>query len=98
MNKRVNGIEVCEVSDPAELKAAADRRAQFDLNSEWLQKHITDIYSRYRGQNICIAGQEVFAAPTATEAINQARSAHPDDQGWFTRYIPNQKVDRIYAV
>jgi len=28
----------------------------------------------------------------------EATAAHPDDEGWFTRYIPKEKVARIYAV
>jgi hypothetical protein len=40
----------------------------------------------------------VFVADTATAAIAQATAAHPDDEGWFTRYIPKEKLARIYAV
>ena len=37
-------------------------------------------------------------ANTTMEAIAQATAAHPDDEGWFTRYIPKEMVARIYAV
>jgi hypothetical protein len=63
-----------------------------------LQDNISDIYGKHRGKCICIAGQEVFVADTPSEAIAQATAAHPDDEGWFTRYIPKEKVARIYAV
>jgi len=40
----------------------------------------------------------LFVADTATEAVAKAKAAHPEDQGWFTRYIPKEKVARIYAI
>jgi hypothetical protein len=90
-------IEMHEVTDPAELARAQRLRAQFDLNSAWLQCHVSEIYPRYRGKVICIAGEEVFVGDTTHEAIAKAKAAHPDDEGWFTRYIPKEKVARIYA-
>jgi hypothetical protein len=35
---------------------------------------------------------------TTKAAIAQATAAHPEDEGWFTRYIPKDKVARIYAI
>jgi hypothetical protein len=43
------------------------------------------------------AGEELFAADSAKEAIALATTAHPNDDGWFTRYIPKEKGARIYA-
>jgi hypothetical protein len=97
MNNTVT-IEMQNVTDPDELEMARRQREQFDRNSLWLQNHISDIYAKHRGKCICIAGQEVFVAYTATAAIAQATAAHPDDEGWFTRYIPKEKLARIYAV
>jgi hypothetical protein len=37
-------------------------------------------------------------ADTTKEAIALATAAHPDDEGWFTRYIPKEKVPRVYAL
>lgn len=91
-------IEMHEITDAAELKKAQKQRAQFDQNSEWLQNNIADVYARHRGKFICVAGREVFAADTAADAIARATAAHPDDEGWFTRYIPKQKLARIYAL
>ncbi len=90
-------IEVEEVTDADELAEARQRRQQFDRNSAWLQDHVSEIYTAHRGKCICVAGQELFVADTANEAIAQATAAHPDDQGWFTRYIPKERVARIYA-
>jgi len=39
----------------------------------------------------------LFVADTAGEALAQATVAHPDDKGRFVRYIPKEKVPRIYA-
>ena len=91
-------IQMQDVTDADQLAAAHKQRAQFDRNSDWLQRNIADIYARHRGKSICVAGQEVFVADSTKEAIAQATAAHPDDQGWFTRYIPKDKVARIYAV
>ncbi len=91
-------IAMEEVDDPEELAKARQQRKQFDRNAAWLQTHISEIYSQHRGKCICIAGEELFVANTAKEAIALATMAHPDDDGWFTRYIPKEKVARIYAI
>ena len=98
MYEQSSTIEMEEVTDARELAAAAKLREQFDRNSAWLQRHISQVYGEYRGKCICISGEEVFAAETATEAVELARAAHPEDEGWFTRYIPIQKLTRIYAI
>ena len=86
-----------EVTDPEELAKARAQRERFDRNSAWLQAHITEIYARYRGKCICIAGEELFVADTPEEALALATAAHPEDDGRFLRYIPREKLDRIYA-
>ena len=91
-------VEMQEITDADELATAQKQREQFDRNSAWLQNNISDIYAKHRGKCICVAGQEVFVADTATDAIAQATTAHPDDDGWFTRYIPKEKAARIYAI
>jgi hypothetical protein len=91
-------VEVEEVTDARELAAAAKLREQFDRNSAWLQRHISQIYAEHRGKCICVSGEEVFAADTVAEAVGLAVAAHPEDEGWFTRYIPIQKLTRIYAI
>jgi len=98
MNKQQTQIVMEEVIDGEELAKARRQREQFDRNSAWLQAHIAEVYSKHRGKCICIAGEELFVADTVKEAIAQATAAHPDDEGWFTRYIPKAKVARIYAV
>ena len=86
-----------EVTNPEELAKARVQRRRFDRNSAWLQAHIAEIYTRYRGKCICIAGEELFVADTPEEALALATTAHPEDDGRFLRYIPREKLDRIYA-
>jgi hypothetical protein len=91
-------FQIEEVVDPAEIASAQRRREQFDRNSQWLQANIAEVYRKHRGKHICIAGQEVFSADSAQEAIAQATKTHPDDLGWFARYIPLEKLARVYAI
>jgi hypothetical protein len=86
-----------EVTDPVQLAEAQAQREQFDWNSAWLQTHASEIYPKHRGKCICVAGEELFVAETASEAVAQATAAHPHDKGRFVHYIPKQKVPRIYA-
>lgn len=98
MVDRLNPIIMEDVTDPEELAAARKQREQFDRNSVWLDAHVSEVYAEHRGRCICVAGQELFAAETVEEAVALATAAHPEDEGWFTRYIPREKVPRIYAV
>ncbi|MCY2994593.1 MAG: hypothetical protein NTY19_43030 [Planctomycetota bacterium] len=85
------------LTDAADLAVARKQREQFDRNSDWLQLHLPEIYAQHRGKCICIAGEELFVGMTTQEAVDQARARHPNDQGWFTRYIPLERLARIYA-
>jgi len=86
-----------DVTDPEELAKARAQRQQFDRNSAWLQAHAAEVYTRYRGNCICVAGEELFVADTPEEALALATAAHPEDNGSFLRYIPREKLDRVYA-
>ena len=86
-----------EVTDPEEIAKARAQRERFDRNAAWLQAHAGEVYTRYRGKCICIAGEELFVADTPEEVIAQAAAAHPEDDGRFTRIIPREKVARIYV-
>jgi hypothetical protein len=87
-----------EVTDADELARARRQRERFDRHAAWLQAHLSEVYAQHRGKCMCIAGEALFVADTAKEAIALATAAHPDDDGWFTRYIPKEKVARIYAI
>ncbi len=91
-------IEIEESTGAGEASKARRLREQFDRNHMWLQAHASEIYARHRGKCICIAGQELFVGDTAKEVIAAATAAHPEDEGWFTRYIPKERVARVYAI
>ena len=84
--------------DPAELARALGQREQFDRNLAWLKTQIPEIYRKYRGKCLCIAGQELFMADMAKEAVALPTAAHPDDEGWFSRYIPRLSRGKNYRV
>ena len=86
-----------EVTDPEELAAIRARRARFDRNAAWLQAHAAEVYTRYRGTCICVAGEELFVADSPEEVLTLARTAHPEDDGFFLHYIPREKLARIYV-
>ncbi len=86
-----------EITDLEELAQARAQREQADRNAAWLQAHAHEVYSRSRGQYLCIAGQELFLADTAVEARALGKAAHPEDDGCIVRYVPREKMDRIYA-
>jgi hypothetical protein len=97
MTSNEPGIVMQEVTDPGENAAAQARRERFDRNSAWLQAHAREVYSRYRGKCVVIAGEELFAADTPEDAWALADAAHPEDSGSFVRFIPREKMARIYA-
>ena len=90
-------VAMQEVTDTQELAEARARRTRFDRNETWLQAHAAEIYRRHRGRYICIAGKELFVADTADAAYASGKSAHPEDDGRFVRYIPEEKLPRVYA-
>lgn len=95
--RRMPAVVMEEVSDPKELTKARAQDERFDRNWAWLQAHASEVYTRYRGKCICIAGEELFVAETPEEALALAVAAHPEDDGRFVHYIPREKVARIYA-
>ena len=86
-----------EVTDPEEIAKIKSQRERFRKNSDWLQAHVPQVYAQHRGKFIFIAGQELFVADAAPEAVAAARQAHPEDDGLLMRYIPREKMERIYA-
>ena len=100
MTQLLNGLPPLvmeEVTDPAELAKAREQDARAQLNSDWLQAHVQEIYTQHRGKVIVVAGQQLFVADTPAAALALARVAHPDDDGSLIRYIPERKVAWIYA-
>ena len=76
-----------EVTDPEELAKARVQDERFERNWAWFQAHIREIYTRYRGKCICIAGEELFAADTPRKSC-ACNAAHPEDNGkLFTTFL-----------
>jgi hypothetical protein len=90
-------LMVTDVTNPDDLARVDSQNTQFGRNLSWFQEHVDEISALYRGRWICIAGQEVFAADTAREAIALAHAAHPQDVGHFTYRVPTKRAARIYA-
>jgi hypothetical protein len=84
-------------TDPKELAAAQARRAAFDRNADWLESHAAEVYS-HRGKHVCIAGEQLFVGDTAEQVLLQAQKAHPHDVGVLLRYVPRERVPRIYSL
>lgn len=86
-----------EVTDPVELAQAQAQRERFDRNWAWFKAWATEVYERFRGQCVVIAGQEIFPASEPAEAWALAKAAHPEDDGSFIIYVPREKVARVYG-
>lgn len=91
------GLTMSEVTDPSEVAKIKAQRERFRKNSDWLQARIPEVYAQHRGKHICVAGQELFVAKSAPEVVAMARREHPEDDGLLLRYIPREKMERIYA-
>jgi hypothetical protein len=91
----VTSIEYEIVTDPVQRAAKALQEAQFTLNSNWLKEHSSEVFAKYRGKFICIAGQEVFAADLPEDAWAMAEAAHPEDEGVVSHFIPLIRAPRI---
>jgi hypothetical protein len=90
-------LVMTEVTEPEENANIKAQRERFRKNSDWLQVHVPQVYAQHRGKFICVAGQELFIADTAPEVVAMARKAHPEDDGPLLRYIPREKMERVYA-
>jgi hypothetical protein len=86
-----------EMTDPEEIAKADAQRKRFEANVEWLEARIDSIYAENRGKCICVAGQELFVADNGPDVVALARSAHPNDDGLVLRYVPREKMVRVYA-
>jgi hypothetical protein len=86
-----------EVTDPKGVTRIKAQRARLRKNADWLQAHVAQVYAQHRGKYICVAAQELFVAETAPEVVAMARNAHPEDDGLLLRYIPREKLERIYV-
>ena len=77
-------ILVTEVTDPEQLAQAQGRRDRYARNVQWLRDHAT------------LAGASLRRG-YGRGALAHAREAHPEDDGRYLRYVPRERVARIYA-
>src|SRR5258706_12560773 len=97
MTDQQGTIVMEEMSDPQLIAEAHARRVRFDRNWGWLRAHSQEVYERYRGKCISVAGEELFVGDTPQEVIARAAAAHPEDDGSFVHYIPLKKMYRVYG-
>jgi hypothetical protein len=97
MTDHQSTIVMEEVTDPQRIAEAHARRERFDRNWGWLRAHAQEVYKRYRGKCISVAGEELFVGDTPQEVIARAAAAHPEDDGSFVHYIPLKKMARVYG-
>jgi len=90
-------VDMEEVTDPDELAQAQAQRERFDRNWAWFKAQATEVYERFRGQCVVIAGEEIFTANEPAEAWTLAKAAHPEDDGSFIIYVPREKAPRVYG-
>ena len=90
-------LAMVEVTDPQEIAKIKAQRERFRKNSDWLQAHVPQVYAQHRSKFVCVAGQKLFVADTAPEAVATARKTHSDDDGLLLRYIPRERMERVHA-
>jgi hypothetical protein len=86
--------EVTDRAAIAQVQAQGERCAR---NMAWLQAHAAEIYPRYCGKHLCIAGETLFVVDTPEEVWALATAAYPDDDGRFLYYVSREALARIYA-
>ena len=86
-----------EMTDPAGVARARAQDERFRRNSAWLQARIPEVYSRHRGKCICVSAEQLFVADTPEAVLALAKAAHPEDDGRLLRYVPPEKMARVYA-
>jgi len=95
---RLSPVVMEEMTDQREIAEAQRHHERAERNQAWLQAHVPEIYSRYRGKCICVAGEELFVAETPEAVLAQARAAHPEENGSIIiRYIPQKRMAWVYA-
>jgi hypothetical protein len=85
------------VDDPVVNARARAQDERIKLNSDWLESHWGDLLPEALGKFLVVAGEEAFVADTSAEAWDQARAAHPEDDGAFCQYVSPKRGPRVYA-
>lgn len=90
-----NRVIIEEKPMTPELKLLFERAKK---NLDWFEANCIklDVFNCYRGKYVAVSEGELFVADTAEEVEQLAHEKHPDDLP-HVRYIPREKVPRIYA-
>ena len=72
--------------------------AQALRNLLWFSEHAEElgVFKLYRRRYVAAVGGELLAADTPEEVERLAHQKHPDEMP-HVRYIPREKLSRIYA-
>jgi hypothetical protein len=92
-----DGCVLEEVTDQADIARFRAQDERHRRNLEWLAAHWNELLPQARGRFVAVAGEEAFVADTAEAAWSQARAAHPEDDGAFSQYVPEEGGPRIYG-
>lgn len=85
------------VTDEKEIARAQMQRQFYRRNFAWFQAHSNEIYRKYHGKCVAVAGCELFVGDAPEDVWKRAEAAHPNDKGIFIHYIPKEKANRIYG-
>jgi uncharacterized protein YbdZ (MbtH family) len=96
-----NSVTVELATDPAEMERtqayerarASDRRLKPNL--DYLNARWDELRPRECGRYVAVAGQELFVADTYQEALDMARAAHPDDDGYWVQCVTPMKENHL---
>lgn len=69
-----------------------------ERNVVWFGEHAEElgVFKLYRGRFVGASGGELFVGDSRAEVERLAREKYPDDVPYI-RYIPREKLNRIYA-
>ncbi len=96
-----NSVTLEIATDPAELERAQayerarDHDRRLKRNLDYLNASWDDLRPRECGRFVAVAGQELFIADTYQEALDMARAAHPDDDGYWVQRVTPMKENHL---
>ena len=92
----IPNFKMYEETDPVEIAKSNERHRKLRLNCDWVNANSSIVYS-HRGKYVCVAGQELFVGERMAEVLALARVAHPDDDAPFVNFVPEKRLEAIYA-
>ncbi|MGH9800902.1 MAG: hypothetical protein ACRD82_11110 [Blastocatellia bacterium] len=92
-----NQVIIEELPPDPELERSFE---QAERNLLWFSEHADelDVFKLYRGRYVAALSGELFAADTSEDIYRLICEKHPDGMATaHVRYIPREKLSRIYA-